>query len=184
MSELASAGQLRMSYVRVALVTVPLVLLLGIVSGAVAGSGASDPWYAALVKPAATPPGWLFPVAWTILYVLLGLALSMILVARRAMGRTPAIVLFVAQFVLNLAWSPLFFALHRIDLALATILLMIVLTIGTVLAFARVRRRAALLMLPYLAWLCFAAWLNQRIVALNPGAAALAPVAGSTQVQL
>lgn len=184
MSELASAGQLRMSYVRVALVTVPSVLLLGIVSGAIAGSGSADPWYAALVKPAGTPPDWLFPVAWTILYVLLGLALSMILVARRAVGRGPAIALFVVQFVLNLAWSPLFFALHRIDLALATILLMIVTTIGTVLAFARVRRRAAALMLPYLLWICFAAWLNQRIEALNPGAGTLAPATGSTQVQL
>ena len=183
MSELASAGQLRMSYVRVALVTVPLVLLLGILSGAVAGSGSADPWYAALAKPAATPPDWLFPVAWTTLYVLLGLALSMILVARRAVGRGLAIALFVAQFAVNLAWSPLFFALHRIDLALATILLMIVLTVATMLAFARVRRRAALLMLPYLAWICFAAWLNQQTGVLNPGAATLAPAAGSTQVR-
>ncbi len=184
MSELASAGQLRMSYVRVALVTVPLVLFLGIVSGAVAGSGSDNAWYAALAKPAATPPGWLFPIAWTILYLLLGLALSNILVARRAAGRAPAIALFVVQFVLNLAWSPLFFALHRIDLALATILLMIVTTIATLLAFARVRRRAALLMLPYLAWICFAAWINQRIEALNPVAGTLAPATGSTQVQL
>lgn len=184
MSELATAGQLRMSYVRVALVTVPLVLLLGIVSGAVAGSGSDNPWYAALVKPAATPPGWLFPVAWTILYILLGLALSMILVARRAAGRPIAIALFVIQFGLNLAWSPVFFALHRIDLALATILLMIVLTIGTILAFARVRRRAAAFVLPYLLWICFAAWLNQRIEALNPAASTLAPMTGSTQVQL
>ena len=61
---------------------------------------------------------------------------------------------------------------------------MIVLTIGTILAFARVRSRAAALMLPYLLWICFAAWLNQRIDALNPDAATLAPVAGSTQVQL
>jgi benzodiazapine receptor len=184
MSELASAGQLRMSFVRVALVTVPLVLLLGIVSGAVAGSGSANPWYAALAKPAGTPPDWLFPVAWTTLYVLMGLALSMILVARRAVGRMPAIMLFVVQFVLNLAWSPLFFALHRIDLAFATILLMIVLTVGTILAFARVRRRAAWLMLPYLVWICFAGWLNHRIGVLNPDAALLAPARSSTQVVL
>jgi benzodiazapine receptor len=184
MSELASAGQLRMSYVRVALVAVPLVLLLGIASGALAGSGSGNAWYAALAKPAATPPDWLFPVAWTTLYVLLGLAVSMILVARRAVGRAPAIALFVVQFAVNLAWSPLFFALHRVDLALATILLMIVLTIATVIAFARVRRRAAALMLPYLAWICFAAWLNQRIEALNPDAATLAPARPSTQIVL
>jgi translocator protein len=184
MSELASAGQLRMSFLRVALVTVPLILFLGILSGALAGSGFDNPWFAALAKPAAMPPGWVFPVAWTLLYILIGFALAMILWARGASGRGIAIGLFVAQFALNLAWSPTFFAAHKIDAAFAIILAMIVLTIATVLAFARIRARAALLMLPYLAWLCFAAWLNHSIEVLNPNAETLAPGGGSTQVQL
>jgi translocator protein len=184
MSELASAGQLRMSFLRVVLVVVPLVLFLGVLSGAVAGSASDNPWFAHLVKPTVMPPGWVFPVAWTLLYILIGLALAIIVGARRAAGRRLAIGLFVAQFALNLAWSPIFFAAHRVSLAFAVILAMILLTVVTALAFARVRRKAALLMLPYLAWLCFAAWLNHQVEVLNPGADVLAPGAASTQVQL
>jgi len=184
MSELASAGQLRMSFLRVSLVTVPLILFLGILSGALAGSGEGNAWFAALAKPAAMPPGWVFPVAWTLLYILIGFALAMIVWARGAIGRSIAIGLFALQFALNLAWSPTFFAAHKIDIAFAIILTMILLTIATILAFARIRARAALLMVPYLAWLCFAAWLNHSIETLNPGVETLAPGGGSTQVQL
>jgi tryptophan-rich sensory protein len=182
MGELASAGQLRMSLMRVALVVVPLVLFLGILSGAIAGSAGGNAWFAGLAKPAAMPPGWLFPVVWTALYILIGLALALIVAARRAAGRGLAITLFCAQFGLNLLWSPIFFAAHHITLAFAVILLMILLTVVTALAFARIRRNAALLLLPYLAWLCFAAWLNHAIDVLNPGAETLAPPALSTQI--
>ena len=182
MSEIASAGQLRMSLLRVALVVVPLVLFLGILSGALSGSASDNRWFAGLAKPAEMPPAWLFPAAWTGCYILLGLALSVIVAARRAAGRGLAIALFGAQFALNLAWSPIFFAAHHVTLAFAVILLMILLTVITILAFARIRRNAALLMLPYLAWLCFAAWLNHGIDVLNPDAGTLAPAAVSTQV--
>jgi translocator protein len=184
MTELASSGQLRMSFVRVALVVVPLILFLGIVSGVMAGSGEGNAWFAALAKPAAMPPGWVFPVAWTALYILIGLALSLVIGARGAAGRGLAIGLFLVQFALNLAWSPAFFSAHRLGLAFAIILLMIVATIATILAFARIRRQAAVLMIPYLAWLCFAAWLNLSIETLNPNAETLAPGGGSAQVQL
>jgi tryptophan-rich sensory protein len=184
MSELALPGQLRMSFVRVAAVTVPTVLFLGILSGALAGSGTANPWFAALVKPALMPPGWVFPAVWTLLYILIGLALSMIIGARGASGRGVAITLFIGQFLLNLAWSPTFFAAHKVGAAFAIILLMIVLTVVTVLSFARVRPRAAALMLPYLAWICFAAWLNHEIETLNPQAETLAPAQSSAQVQL
>lgn len=184
MSELALPGQLRMSFLRVALVTVPLTLFLGILSGVAAGSGADNGWYMALAKPALTPPGWVFPLAWTLLYILIGLALAMVLAARGADGRWIGISLFVLQLILNLAWSPVFFGLHMVGAAFAIILLMIVLTVATILAFARIRPRAAALMLPYLAWICFAAWLNHAIDALNPGAETLAPAHSSAQVQL
>jgi translocator protein len=184
MSELASAGQLRMSFVRVALVTVPLILFLGILSGVLAGSGSGNPWFAALVKPSIMPPDWAFPVVWTLLYVLIGLALAFVVGARGADGRGIAIALFAGQLVLNLAWSPTFFAAHKVGAAFAILLLMIVLTVATVAAFARVRKQAALLMLPYLAWICFAAWLNHAIETLNPDAETLAPNHSSAQVQL
>lgn len=184
MTALASSGQLRMSFVRVALVTVPLVLFLGIVSGVVAGSGNRNLWFQRLAKPSAMPPGWAFPVAWTLLYICIGLALAMIVAARGATGRRVAIGLFVVQFALNLAWSPVFFGAHRIGLAFVVILLMIVATVATLVAFVRIRPRAALLLLPYLAWICFAAWLNHAIGTLNPQAETLAPGPASAQVQL
>ncbi len=184
MSELALPGQLRMSFLRVALVTVPLILFLGILSGVAAGSSPDDPWFSALAKPAAMPPAWVFPVVWMVLYILIGLALAMVLSARGAEGRWIGVTLFILQFALNLAWSPVFFGAHLVGVAFAIILLMIVLTIATVLAFARIRPRAAALMLPYLAWICFAAWLNHAVDALNPRAETLAPAQSSAQVQL
>jgi translocator protein len=72
MSELASASQLRMSYLRWALVTVPGVMFLGFLSGRASQSGYGNPWFDALIKPAIMPPGWLFGVAWSILYVMSG----------------------------------------------------------------------------------------------------------------
>src|SRR3546814_4550857 len=76
MTEIASRAQLRLSFLRWAVVTVPLVLFLGFLSGRLVPSGSENEWYAALAKPSMTPPGWMFPVAWTILYVLEGVALA------------------------------------------------------------------------------------------------------------
>lgn len=182
MTALASKSQLRMSFLRYALVTVPLVLLLGILSGRASGSGYGNPWFAALIKPDSMPPGWLFGLAWTILYVLLGLALAMILHARGARGRGLAIGLFVAQLALNFAWSPVFFALHEVRVALMMIAAMLLLSVAATLLFARIRKMAALLMLPYIAWLCFAAMLTYQIMLLNPGAETLVPGEASADI--
>ncbi len=184
MSALASKGQLRMSFLRYALVTVPLVLLLGITSGRASNSGYGNPWFDALVKPALMPPGWAFGAAWTLLYALMGLALAMILHARGARLRTPAVFLFAAQLALNLAWSPLFFAAHQVTAAYWLILAMLALAAATTVLFARIRPVAALLMLPYLAWLCFASYLNFEIDRLNPDAETLAVGQNSTQISL
>ena len=78
MSQLAPASQLRMSFVRWALVVVPAIMLLGFLSGTVSGSGEDNAWFAELVKPEAQPPGWLFGVVWPILYLLMGIALAII----------------------------------------------------------------------------------------------------------
>ena len=91
MMEIASRGQLRMAYARYALVTVPAILLLGTLSGKVSNSGYGNPWFDALAKPSFMPPGWAFPVAWSLLYILLGLSLAIILNARGAKGRGLAV---------------------------------------------------------------------------------------------
>jgi tryptophan-rich sensory protein len=173
-----------MSFLRYALFTVPAVLLLGTVSGRIANSGYGNAWFDALQKPGLMPPGWVFGVAWTILYILLGLSLAMILHARGARGRKLAVGLFVVQLLMNYAWSPLFFAAHQVEPAFVLIVLMIIAAALTALLFARIRRTAGLLMLPYLAWLFFAAYLTWQVSALNPNAAELVPQQASADIAL
>ncbi len=184
MTALASRSQLRMSFLRYALFTVPAILLLGTVSGRISNSGYGNAWFDALEKPAIMPPGWAFGVAWTILYVLLGLVLALVLHARGARGRGPAVALFLVQLLLNFAWSPIFFAYHEVGAAFWTIAAMILLSLAAAVLFWRIRRAAALMMLPYLAWLAFAATLTWQIGALNPQAAELAPEGMTTDISL
>ena len=87
MTEIATPGQLRMSYLRWALVTVPAIVLIGSLMGVLSNSGYGNRWFASLDLPAITPPGWVFGVVWPILYIMLGLSLAMILHARGAKGR-------------------------------------------------------------------------------------------------
>jgi tryptophan-rich sensory protein len=89
-----------------------------------------------------------------------------------------------AQLLLNYSWSPIFFALHQVRTALVIIVAMIVLSVVTAWLFAKIRKAAGLLMLPYLAWLCFAAFLNYQIIALNPDAESLVPGAASADIAL
>lgn len=184
MGQIASPSQLRMSFLRWGLVTVPLVVLLGVASGQLSGSGYDNAWFAALQKPDFMPPGWAFGLAWTLLYALIGLALAIILGARGARGRGLALGLFAVQLILNLAWSPLFFAAHQVAAALVLILLLIVLVAATAIRFGMIRRSAGLLMVPYLGWLIFAAALNYEIMRLNPDAETLVPGVTGTQITL
>ena len=170
MTQLASRGQLRESLLRWALVLVPVVLLLGLLSGRIAGSGADNPWFSALVKPSLYPPPAVFGLVWSVLYVMMGLAVSLVAAARGARGRRAAVAMFAVQLVLNLAWSPLFFAGHRIVGALVLIIVLDLAVVSTVVLFHRVRPIAALLLLPYLAWILFATLLNWQFHLANPAA--------------
>jgi len=160
MNFLASTEQLRAGVIRWALVCVPIVLLLGILSGTMSGSGADQAWFAALRKPAGYPPPATFGLVWSILYVLMGISLAMVLAATGARGRGPAVLAFVVQLVINLAWSPLFFGAHRMTWALVDILLLDVAVVLTIVLFARIRPKAAWLLVPYLVWILFATYLN------------------------
>lgn len=182
MGGLASRAQLRLSFLRWAVVTVPLVLLLGFLAGRSVPVGAASLWYQSLVKPGFAPPDGMLPIIWAVLYLLTGLALAMILHARGARGRGLAIALFIAQFVLNLSWTPLFFGAHHIWMALADIALTLLLAIAATILFGRIRVFAAWLMLPYLLWLAFTGVLVWRIGALNPAAETLVPGAHTSQV--
>lgn len=184
MTEIASRGQLRLSFLRWAFVTVPAVLLVGLLSASLVTAGGENRWYAALAKPAATPPDWVFPVAWTSIYILIGLALAVVVNARGARLRGPAIALFVVQMLLNVVWMPLFFGAHQVFWSLVLIWALFALAFATTLLFGRIRALAAWLMVPYLVWLAYAGVLVISIDRMNPDATTLVPPAATTQIPL
>ena len=125
-------------------------------------------WFQSLQLPWFYPPTWAFGVVWTLLFTLIGIAAY--LVYRQGTARRPvrvALGVFAAQMVVNVAWSPTFFELQNPPLALGVIGLLWALIGVTVWAFKRVDRRAAALLIPYFAWVSFAAVLNYAIWQLN-----------------
>ncbi|WP_348613265.1 TspO/MBR family protein [Halobaculum rarum] len=145
-----------------------LVLAVNVAGAVPAVVGGPDStWFAALTKPAIYPPSWLFGVVWTALFTLSGVAVWLLVRAEPSRARRLALGAFVFQFAFNVAWTPTFFAFQRIAAALAIIVVLALALAGTIVAFARVDRRAAALLVPYLAWVCFAAVLNYRFLALN-----------------
>ncbi|MBA3404333.1 MAG: tryptophan-rich sensory protein [Gemmatimonadaceae bacterium] len=155
---------------RRALVTVPVIVIVGSLMGIVSNSGFDNDWYADLRRPGFQPPGWVFGATWTTLYTMLGIALAAILNEPESKERKLALALFAAQLTLNFAWSPVFFGFHMIDLALVLIVVMLLLAVATANLFRRIRPVAGWLMVPYLAWLCLATALNYETGRLNPGA--------------
>ncbi len=130
--------------------------------------GNSDLWYNTLNKPILTPDGWVFAVAWTILYALLGISLYLIISNDKTrQSKTKAYVLFFIQMVLNALWSYLFFGLHLVSAALITIILLIIFTFWMMRAFHPISRAASYLVWPYILWLLFALYLNGAIMYLN-----------------
>lgn len=168
MTSIASKGQLRASVFRWALFTVPLTLLLGYLSGYLASSGSDNPWFSNLVKPSLFPPPALFGIVWTALYAAMGFALALVCAAWGAKGRKKAITAYIVQFVLNLMWSPVFFAMHQMGWALAIIIALDIAVAITMVFFWRVRPAAGWIFVPYLAWVLFATLLNWQFIDANP----------------
>jgi tryptophan-rich sensory protein len=161
------------SFARAAIVALPGILFAGGIAARIAGSTEANPWYQSLNLPVFQPPGPVFGIAWAILYTLIALALALVWGTRDAPGRRLAIALFATGFAINLLWSPLFFRFHMISAALAVMAAMLIVAGLTSWAFFRVNRLAGWLMLPYVAWLCFAGALNASILMLNPMADAM-----------
>ena len=143
-------------------------LSAGVVGSLVVTDPGFSSWYAAIAKPAFTPPGWVFCPVWTGLYLLMGVAAF--LVWRRGLGSRlvrVALVWFLVQLVLNASWTPVFFGLHRIGLALLVVMLLWAAIAVTMYWSSRLSRWAALLLAPYLLWVSFATVLNASIWHLN-----------------
>lgn len=182
MSGFATSRQQRASIWRTALITVPVVVIIGSLMGYLSGSGYGNAWFAALDLPEITPPGWVFGTVWPLLYVMIGLSLAMVLTARGAQGRTFALILFFVQLIANFAWSPVFFGAQQVALALYLIIFILMVTIATTFAVAPIRKAAAWLLVPYMIWLSFASILNYQINQRNPQAETLVLPSMTTQI--
>jgi tryptophan-rich sensory protein len=146
-----------------------LVLCLGVGAvGALFTAPQIEGWYASLNKPFFNPPDWIFAPVWTLLYAMMAVAAWRIQVgAADEETRKRAILAFLGQLGLNAIWSPVFFGLHSPPLALFVIVALLSALALTVVVFFRIDRLAGWLLVPYLAWVAFAATLNAAIVALN-----------------
>nr|WP_284738471.1 TspO/MBR family protein [Methanoculleus sp. CWC-02] len=143
--------------------------MLAALIGSIFTTPAIPTWYAALAKPELNPPAWVFGPVWTVLYILMGIALY--LVWSRGWGQKNvrvAMAIFGIQLVLNVLWSYLFFGLQAPYFAFLEIVLLWIAILMTIAAFYRVSVSAAVLLVPYLLWVSFAAYLNYGIYVLNP----------------
>lgn len=137
--------------------------------GAVASASAAS-FYGGLAQPSWAPPAWVFGPVWTVLYILMGVAAWLVWREHGFRGAAVALRLYVAQLVANALWTWIFFAWHQGALSLAEIVVLWLLIAGTILAFWRLHRLAALLLVPYLAWVSFATALTFSLWRLNPAA--------------
>jgi translocator protein len=147
--------------------SVSLCLMTGFV-GSFSTMNSVKTWYASLSRPYFTPPDWTFGVVWPILYVMMGISVFMIW--NRGLDKRKvkvALGLFVLQLVLNGLWTPIFFGLHMIALALIEIVLLWIAILLTILVFWRISKAAAFFLFPYILWVSFAAILNTALWYLN-----------------
>lgn len=145
-----------------------IILCLPLVGGMISSFIAGDQMmtFGDMNKPMLAPPAWLFPIAWTVLYVLMGIAL-LLLIRSKSKYKTGAICLFISQLLMNFIWSPVFFNMHEYWLAFIVIITMWITTILTAITSWFVDKRATYLLIPLILWTTFAAYLNAGIAVLN-----------------
>lgn len=118
-------------------------------------------------KPPLSPPGWLFPVVWTILYVLMGIALYLVVMTKTRENKTPAIISFGVQLFFNFFWSIIFFNAQAYLFAFIWLILLWVAIVVNIYFFNKINSTSAKLLIPYLVWVTFAGYLNLGIYILN-----------------
>ena len=143
-----------------------IALLIGTLSGLLSMGGMMA-YDLTVMKPVLTPPGWLFPVVWSILDILMGISCAKIWLADDSPERKKSLNLYVAQLIVNFFWSLLFFNAQAFGLAVIWLLLLWVLVFLMIRQFYKVDTQAALLQIPYLIWLTFAAYLSIGVWILN-----------------
>lgn len=145
------------------LVCIAIPLAVGALASALSGGMGES--YFSYIKPPLSPPGWLFPVVWTVLYVLMGYASY--LVAQAPGENRKALVLYGIQLAMNFLWPILFFRFEMVGAALVLLMVLWVTVLLTIRAFSQVSEQAGDLLIPYILWLSFALYLNFGIFLLN-----------------
>jgi len=124
-------------------------------------------WYAFINKPSFSPPNWLFAPAWTLLYILMGIAAFLIWQKRDYPQTKPALMFYGLQLILNTLWSIIFFGMKNLGLAFLEIIFLWLFILITLIKFYKINKTAGLLFVPYLAWVSFALILNYAVWMLN-----------------
>ena len=124
-------------------------------------------WYQSLNKPLFTPPAWLFSPVWIILYITLAISLILYSIKYTEKKKSWGYILFFTQLLVNLAWTPAFFGVKNIALALALIILLDILVVFTIFEFKKVSKTASRILIPYLIWILYATYLNFSYLILN-----------------
>ena len=135
--------------------------------GGVLTQSSLNTWYAQLVKPELSPPNWVFAPVWNVLYFLMAIALYRLLISEQRQGKGLALGLFGLQLLLNITWSAVFFGLQSPGGGLVVIAFLVLAIGATMFWGRRVSKGAALLLVPYLGWVCFATYLNYQFWRLN-----------------
>lgn len=143
-----------------------VAIIIAYIPGAIGNLVNPSSWYDSLDKPPLQPPGWVFGVVWTILYIATGVALYLIWRSKSS-DKALAYVLFGVHMILNASWSLVFFGLQQPWFGLVVIVALLVTIALCIIHFQRISRWASWLFIPYLAWVAFATYLNAGVAILN-----------------
>ena len=148
------------------IICIAIPLLIGGISGVITMGAMED--FSALEQPPLSPPGWLFPIVWAILYTLMGVASYLVVTSGGQQKQiNTAITVYGAQLIFNFFWSLFFFNLNLFYFSFAWLIVLWLLIIATLLLFSRLSATAGYLIIPYLLWVSFAAYLNLGVAMLN-----------------
>ena len=144
-----------------------LVSQLAGVLGTLSTGSEIQTWYAVINKPFFSPPNWIFGPVWITLYTLMGVGAYLVWRSKKSKYRRVATFLFTSQLITNTLWTPIFFGLKQLDIALFVILFLLIQIIFMTINFYKVSKNAAYMQIPYICWVSFASLLNFAIWKLN-----------------
>ena len=152
------------SKIKTYVISIAVALAVGGLSALLTGDSMEK--YKALRQPPLAPPGWVFPVVWTVLFVLMGVGAAMVCLSGSSSKKKP-IAIYGLQLIVNFFWTILFFLLEARLFAFFWLMLLLGLAVWMAVSFGRVNKTAGLLQIPYILWLLFAGYLNFAVYLLN-----------------